>query len=125
MEVMNKFITIKRHIEGAPQESDFELKRLNQFLSAIGGSNDVIVKTIYLSMDPYQLNRMKSYSSSQKAHSSAVGIIPGDVSHTKHTNLFVLVYNGKGDMGASVSQDSNLCANLMEYLVYWNETVME
>ncbi|GMQ07026.1 hypothetical protein CsSME_00051395 [Camellia sinensis var. sinensis] len=78
MEVMNKFITIKRHIEGAPQESDFELKTESISLSVQAGSNDVIVKTIYLSMDPYQLNRMKSYSSSQKAHSSAVGIIPGE-----------------------------------------------
>ncbi|KAL7168394.1 hypothetical protein ACSBR2_038770 [Camellia fascicularis] len=78
MEVMNKFITIKRHIEGAPQESDFELKTESISLSVQAGSNDVIVKTIYLSIDPYQLNRMKSYSSSQKAHSFAVGIIPGE-----------------------------------------------
>ncbi|THG08941.1 hypothetical protein TEA_001784 [Camellia sinensis var. sinensis] len=78
MEVMNKFITIKRHIEGAPQESDFELKTESISLSVQAGSNDVIVKTFYLSIDPYQLNRMKSYSSSQKAHSFAVGIIPGE-----------------------------------------------
>ncbi|KAK9268573.1 hypothetical protein L1049_000327 [Liquidambar formosana] len=77
MEVTNKYITINTHIEGAPQESDFELKAAALSLSVEPGSNDVIVKNLYLSIDPYQINRMKSFSSSQKTSDFAVGIIPG------------------------------------------------
>lgn len=75
MEVTNKFVTLKGHIDGAPQESDFELKSEALVLS---GSKDVVVKNIYVSIDPYQLNRMKSFSSSQTSGSSyAVGIAIG------------------------------------------------
>ncbi|XP_057485254.1 NADPH-dependent oxidoreductase 2-alkenal reductase-like [Actinidia eriantha] len=78
MEVLNKYIATRTHIDGAPQESDFELKTEKFLLSVEAGSNDVVVKTLYLSIDPYQINRMKSFSSSQKASSFAVGITPGE-----------------------------------------------
>lgn len=81
MEVMNKFITIKSHINGAPHESDFEIKTATFSLSVESRSNDVVVKSLYLSIDPYQINRMKSYSSSQNTISAADGIVPGEVSH--------------------------------------------
>ncbi|XP_031252635.1 2-alkenal reductase (NADP(+)-dependent)-like isoform X1 [Pistacia vera] len=78
MEVNNRYITIKTHIEGAPKESDFELKNAALALSIEAGSNDVIVKTLYVSIDPYQINRMKSYSSSRKATVAAAPINHGE-----------------------------------------------
>lgn len=77
MEVINKYVTIKTHIDGAPQDSDFELKTAALRLWAEPGSNDVIVKNLHVSIDPYQLNRMKSYSSSHRAINFAVPISPG------------------------------------------------
>ncbi|KAE7998871.1 hypothetical protein FH972_003369 [Carpinus fangiana] len=79
MEVSNRYITIKTHVDGAPKESHFELKTAALLLSAESGSNDVIVKNLYVSIDPYQINRMKSQSSSQKAISFSVGITPGEI----------------------------------------------
>lgn len=80
MEVTNKYITIKAHINGAPHESDFELKTETLPISVEPGSNDVVVKSLYLSIDPYQINRMKSSSPSQNTSSFAVAIVPGEVS---------------------------------------------
>lgn len=82
MEVINKYVTIKCHINGAPNESDFEIKTETFSLSVESGSNNVVVKSLYLSIDPYQINRMKSYSSSQNTITQAVGIVPGEVSHS-------------------------------------------
>ncbi|XP_057797930.1 2-alkenal reductase (NADP(+)-dependent)-like [Salvia miltiorrhiza] len=77
-EVNNKFVTVKGHINGAPSESDFEIKSEMISLSIDGGSEvEVIVKNVYVSVDPYQLNRMKKQSSSQAAISFATGITPG------------------------------------------------
>ncbi|KAH8506322.1 hypothetical protein H0E87_013229 [Populus deltoides] len=77
MEVNNRYITITKHIQGSAKESDFELKVAPLGLSVEPGSNDIIVKNLCVSIDPYQLNRMKSYSSSQKTVQAAVGITPG------------------------------------------------
>ncbi|KAI7735727.1 hypothetical protein M8C21_030655 [Ambrosia artemisiifolia] len=79
MEVTNKYIAIKAQIDGEPQESDFEVKTQPFSLSAKPGSNDIIIKNLYVSIDPYQINRMKTVSSSQKASEFAVGISPGQV----------------------------------------------
>ncbi|KAM7509393.1 hypothetical protein LguiA_019846 [Lonicera macranthoides] len=79
MEVTNKFIVMKAQIEGSPQESDFELKTELLSLSIVSGSKEVIVNNIYVSIDPYQLNRMKSYSSSQKASEFSGRVNPGEV----------------------------------------------
>lgn len=81
MEVTNRFITIKNPVDGAPRESDFETKAEALSLKLEPGSSDIIVKNLYVSIDPYQINRLKSHSSSHSASSFAVRIIPGDVSH--------------------------------------------
>lgn len=88
MEVINKLVTLKAHIDGSPQESDFEIKTETLSLKAVLESKDVLVKNIYVSIDPYQLNRMKSLSSSQTSSGSsyAVGITPGQVSPVQTTN---------------------------------------
>ncbi|XP_050216398.1 2-alkenal reductase (NADP(+)-dependent)-like [Mercurialis annua] len=79
MEVINRYVVIKSHINGTPEESDFELK--SEIISMVleSGSNDLIIKNLYVSIDPYQLNRMKSQSSSQKQSSFAAAINPGEV----------------------------------------------
>ncbi|XP_038696921.1 2-alkenal reductase (NADP(+)-dependent)-like [Tripterygium wilfordii] len=77
MEVINRYITIKNHIDGVPKESDFELKAAPLVLSVKPGSNDIIVKNLYVSIDPYQINRMKCQSSTQKHVDIAGAIIPG------------------------------------------------
>ncbi|KAL2251212.1 UNVERIFIED_CONTAM: NADP-dependent alkenal double bond reductase P2 [Sesamum indicum] len=74
-EVKNKFVCIKHHINGSPDESDFEIK--TETISSCVRSKEVLVKNLYVSVDPYQLNRMKSYSSSQAAISFATAITPG------------------------------------------------
>ncbi|KAF9613506.1 hypothetical protein IFM89_008353 [Coptis chinensis] len=77
MEVTNRYATIKHHIDGFPKESDFELKSVTLSLSLEAGSNDVIVKNVYVSIDPYQLNRMKKFSSTQMASVFALSLSPG------------------------------------------------
>ncbi|XP_021741716.1 2-alkenal reductase (NADP(+)-dependent)-like [Chenopodium quinoa] len=74
----NKFVTIKHTIEGAPKEDDFEVLTTNISTSSIKpGSNDVLVKCLQLSIDPYQLNRMKSFSTSQNSVAVAFKLVPG------------------------------------------------
>ncbi|PIM99250.1 putative NAD-dependent oxidoreductase [Handroanthus impetiginosus] len=73
--IENKFIAIKSHINGAPIEFDFEVKTETISLSA--KSKEVIVKNLYVSIDPYQLHRMKSCSSSQTTIYLAAPVQPG------------------------------------------------
>ncbi|KAK3436617.1 hypothetical protein EUGRSUZ_C01168 [Eucalyptus grandis] len=77
MEVANKYVTLKTHIEGAPKESDFELRTSPLALSLDPSSDEMIVKNLYVSIDPYQLNRMKLYNSSQKMGAGLEGITLG------------------------------------------------
>ncbi|KAJ8471049.1 hypothetical protein OPV22_025392 [Ensete ventricosum] len=77
MEVENKHIIIKHAIDGLPTESDFELRSAPLVLSVAHGSKEVVVKNLFLSIDPYQLNRMKTCSSSQKTFAAAARIQPG------------------------------------------------
>ncbi|XP_061362821.1 2-alkenal reductase (NADP(+)-dependent)-like [Gastrolobium bilobum] len=76
MELTNKYIVVKHHIDDAPKESHFEIKTEAFSLSVEPGSDDIIVKNLYISIDPYQINRMKSSSSSQSAISFALPITP-------------------------------------------------
>lgn len=79
-EVKNRFVAIKANIDGAPTESDFEIKSETISLSIIGSEAEMIVKNLYVSVDPYQINRMKSKSSSQSTSDFATAIAPGKVS---------------------------------------------
>ncbi|KAK3002871.1 hypothetical protein RJ639_020128 [Escallonia herrerae] len=114
MEVTNKFITIKGHIEDAPQVSDFELKTESFSLSVVSGSKDVIIKNLYVSIDPYQINRMKSYSSSQKSSTYAGRITPGQV--IEAYGVGIVVASGHPDF-----EKDELVAGLLswgEYSIY-------
>jgi NADPH-dependent curcumin reductase CurA len=81
MEVSSRYITIKTHVQGSAYESDFELKVASLGLSAEPGSDEIILRNLFVSIDPAQINRMKSYSSSQKSVKTESGIIPGQVYH--------------------------------------------
>ncbi|MCD7456590.1 hypothetical protein HAX54_032309 [Datura stramonium] len=82
MEVKNKYVSIKANINGAPEESDFEVKVENISLLVESESKEVVVKNLFVSIDPYQINRMKSQSSSQAAISFAAAITPGEAIDT-------------------------------------------
>lgn len=73
----NGYVVIKHFVDGAPEESDFELKFEKLSPSMESGKKEVLVKNLYVSIDPYQLNRMKSYSSSQQAINFSSPVIPG------------------------------------------------
>ncbi|KAL6006318.1 hypothetical protein ACLOJK_040365 [Asimina triloba] len=79
MEVENKYVTIRHCIDGSPSETDFEMKTAILPLKVDEGSQDVILKNILVSIDPYQLNRMKNYSSSQLTAAFATRISAGEV----------------------------------------------
>nr|GEZ01754.1 hypothetical protein [Tanacetum cinerariifolium] len=79
MEVTNKYIAIKAQVDGAPQESDFDVKTESISLLVKPGSKDIIIKNLYVSIDPYQLNRMKTASASQNTSQFSVGIVPSEV----------------------------------------------
>ncbi|XP_062078038.1 2-alkenal reductase (NADP(+)-dependent)-like [Humulus lupulus] len=80
MEVINRYVTTKTYIKGTPKESDFEIKSSTIVLSAEPLSNDVVLKNLYISIDPYQIHRFKGHTSSdQKTSNSVVTIAPGEV----------------------------------------------
>ncbi|KAB2079638.1 hypothetical protein ES319_A05G018000v1 [Gossypium barbadense] len=99
MDVVNRYITINNHINIAPQDSDFELKASPLSLSLDPASNVVIVKNLYVSIDPYQLNRMKSFSASQKTSDFAVAIVPGEAIDTYGVGKVVASTNPEFDKG--------------------------
>ncbi|KAK8581702.1 hypothetical protein V6N13_144713 [Hibiscus sabdariffa] len=103
MEVINRYITIKNHIDGAPQDSDFELRSSYLSLSLDPASGEVIVKNLYVSIDPYQLNRMKSYSSSHQSSEFAVAITPGEDIDAYGVGKVVASGNPKFDKGDIVA----------------------
>lgn len=73
MALINKYIAITSHVEASPQDSHFEV-RTEPFSLSPPAQGDVIIKNLYVSVDPYQLNRMKSFSSSQGASDFAGAI---------------------------------------------------
>jgi hypothetical protein len=76
MEVVNRYVATRHHIEGAPTEADFEVKE--EMARWAPDSGEVLVRNLYLSIDPYQLNRMKR---SSVTHLAVEGILPGQVSN--------------------------------------------
>ncbi|KAK7327747.1 hypothetical protein VNO77_21837 [Canavalia gladiata] len=99
MEVPNKYVVIKHHIEGSPKESHFELKTEPFALSIEPGSDDIIVQNLYISVDPYQINRMKSQSPSQNSIRFAGRINPGEVFDAPGIGKVVASGNAKFQKG--------------------------
>eukprot|EP00246_Nothoceros_aenigmaticus_P004425 TRINITY_DN15957_c0_g1_i1.p1 TRINITY_DN15957_c0_g1~~TRINITY_DN15957_c0_g1_i1.p1 ORF type:complete len:354 (+),score=70.08 TRINITY_DN15957_c0_g1_i1:105-1166(+) len=65
VEVRNKRVLFKDFLKGVPGEEDFIHEETSVKLDVEAGSKDVLLKTLYLSMDPYMRGRMtgdeKSY----------------------------------------------------------------
>ncbi|KAI3896407.1 hypothetical protein MKW92_046449 [Papaver armeniacum] len=78
MEMENRYVTLKNQLERAeePKESDFEFKTSTISLAS-SNLNEVIVQNLYVSIDPYQINRMKKQSSSHKAINFTFALSPG------------------------------------------------
>lgn len=74
MEVESRYVAVRHHVEGLPSEDDFEVKAAR--VRWWPESGEVLVRNLYLSVDPYQLNRMKRRSAS---HLAVDGIVPGEV----------------------------------------------
>ncbi|CAL5042056.1 unnamed protein product [Urochloa decumbens] len=83
MEVRNRYVATRRHVEGAPTEADFEVIEGTARWSPDSG--EVLVKNLFLSIDPYQLNRMKVTSAS---HHAVDGILPGQVIINQPTAIY-------------------------------------
>ncbi|KAK1621091.1 hypothetical protein QYE76_026608 [Lolium multiflorum] len=73
MEVENRYIAVRHHVDGPPSEDDFEVKSAPVHWTAESG--EVLVRNMYVSIDPGQLNRMKRHSASQQ---SVGAIVPGE-----------------------------------------------
>ncbi|XP_044500525.1 2-alkenal reductase (NADP(+)-dependent)-like [Mangifera indica] len=59
--IENKQVILKQLINGAPKESDMELKTSSISLKVEEGSKAVVVKNLYLSVEPYVKLRMKKF----------------------------------------------------------------
>ncbi|KAJ8753034.1 hypothetical protein K2173_011802 [Erythroxylum novogranatense] len=62
--VDNKKVVFKGYIEGAPKETDMELRIENIELKAPKGCGAFLVKNLYLSCDPYMRGRMRDFHGS-------------------------------------------------------------
>ena len=84
MKVTNRYIAIKTHFEGKLTKSDFEIKSSTISTSVQPGSNDIVLKNLYVLINPYQINCIKRQSSSQNTSSYAVVVNPDEVSRRKN-----------------------------------------
>ncbi|XP_028751991.1 2-alkenal reductase (NADP(+)-dependent)-like isoform X2 [Neltuma alba] len=78
-EVRNKQVLLKDFVSGFPNESDMPFSTSSVSLKLPEGSNDVLVKNLYLSCDPYMRNRMSkplrpSYVDSFQPGSPIIGL---------------------------------------------------
>ena len=59
VQVRNKKVMLKHHINGFPKESDLHVTTETVVLKVLQGSNTVPVKVLYLSIEPYQYIRSR------------------------------------------------------------------
>ncbi|CAJ1948700.1 unnamed protein product [Sphenostylis stenocarpa] len=57
-QVRNKQVLLRDHVTGFPKESDMNIVESTITLKLPQGSNDVLLKNLYLSCDPYMRNLM-------------------------------------------------------------------
>ncbi|GER27911.1 zinc-binding dehydrogenase family protein [Striga asiatica] len=75
----NKFVVTKCHIDGAPDVNHFAVREETVPLKIDKNDHNtlLIVKNLYVSVDPYQLNLMKSQNSSHEILPALSRILPG------------------------------------------------
>lgn len=76
-EVNNKQVIFKDYITGMPKVSDMLLKSTKLPLQLKDGSQDVLVKNLYLSCDPYMRGRMRNVTSYFTAPLTPGSVITG------------------------------------------------
>ena len=84
---MNRQITLASRPVGYPKESDFNVVEVPMPTPADG---EVLVKTIYLSVDPYmrgRINAAKSYAANVEIDDVMVGSVIAQVVASKHPNF--------------------------------------
>jgi NADPH-dependent curcumin reductase len=104
-DLINKQILLKSRPIGEPKESDFALVETPV---PEAGENEILTRTIYLSLDPYMRGRIsegKSYAASVELNSVIVGGTVSKVIKSNHPQFsqgdFVLDYNGWQTYGVS------------------------
>ncbi len=104
-DLINKQILLKSRPIGEPKKSDFALVETPV---PEAGENEILTRTIYLSLDPYMRGRIsegKSYAASVELDSVIVGGTVSKVIKSNHPQFyqgdFVLDYNGWQTYGVS------------------------
>lgn len=76
-QVRNKQVLLKDYVTGFPKESDMNIVESTITLKLPQGSNDVLLKNLYLSCDPYMRNLMNR----PEGPPNSRAYTPGSVSH--------------------------------------------
>jgi NADPH-dependent curcumin reductase len=105
----NRQIVLASRPDGAPTESNFSLKRSEKPVPADG---EVLLRSIYLSLDPYMRGRMndaKSYADPVAIDDVMVGATVSQVEQSNHPDFevgeWVLAYGGWQDYVTSDGKD--------------------
>ena len=110
MTTKNKQVLLAARPQGAPKESDF---RIVETELADPADGEVLVKNLYLSLDPYMRGRMndsKSYAASVGVDQVMVGGTVGEVVASRHPKLKVgdVVVGGLGWQEYALSRGEGL-----------------
>ena len=76
-EVKNKQVVLKDYVTGFPKESDMDIVEGTITLKVPEGSNEVLLKNLYLSCDPY----MRILMTKTEGPEGLRAYTPGSVSH--------------------------------------------
>ncbi len=94
----NSQVLLKSRPEGAPNSDNFELTETDVLTP---GKDELLIRTVYLSLDPYMRGRMsdrESYADPIEVGSVMVGATVGQVEQSNHLDFaegdFVLSYGG-------------------------------
>lgn len=74
-EVRNKQVILRNDVTGFPKESDMELIEGSIILKVPEGSNELLLKNLYLSCDPYMRLKMTKSDASDFFASYAPGVV--------------------------------------------------
>lgn len=88
-QVRNKQVVLRDYVTGFPKESDMNIVESTITLKVPEGSNDVLLKNLYLSCDPYMRNLMNQTEGLQ----SSLSYTPGSVSHVLCRNWIFKMKN--------------------------------
>ena len=104
----NRRIVMAARPEGAPRDGDF---RLEEVPRARPGDGEMLLRTIYLSLDPYMRGRMnagKSYAPAVEVGETMVGATVCEVAESRHERFsrgdIVLAYTGWQEWAVSDGQ---------------------